>query len=174
MHLSDDDMYTFMHAGAGYVLSKRSFSDLVTIAFKNDLTCNEKENSFEDVVIGKCLKSLGVVPSVSLDTKGRILFNPLNPLSGASPDYMNGFINVANFKYKQGIDSMSDFPITFHDVSKDLMYGLEYLLYHAEVMGRRSRLGRMFDKLNDMNKRYKINKKIKQIEKFSRYQFVKY
>ena len=35
----------------------------------------------------------------------------------------------------QGQDSMSDYPITFHYVSTDQMYDLEYYIYHLRAYG---------------------------------------
>ena len=35
----------------------------------------------------------------------------------------------------QGIDSMSDYPVTFHYVSVEQMYNLEYYIYHMKPYG---------------------------------------
>ena len=50
------------------------------------------------------------------------------------PNYLKQIIHLFMDLF-QGQDSMSDYPITFHYVSTDQMYDLEYYIYHLRAYG---------------------------------------
>ena len=51
--------------------------------------------------------------------------------------YLNRYSNLRtiNFVYFQGQESISDYPVTFHYVSTDQMYDLEFYTYHLRPYG---------------------------------------
>uniref|UniRef100_A0A0K0E723 N-acetylgalactosaminide beta-1,3-galactosyltransferase n=2 Tax=Strongyloides stercoralis TaxID=6248 RepID=A0A0K0E723_STRER len=171
----ENDPHVYNSGGAGYVMSKRSVKELVEKGFDNPKYCRQSDSAFDDVEIGYCLENFRVKPSQSLDYKKRVLFNVLDPPRALSPvvdGFKQGFINMAKFKYGTGMDSVADFPITFHYVRGEMMYALEFFLYHMEVIGKNSRLNRMESNDNDFSK-LKISRKLKLIGKFSEYNFKK-
>ncbi|CEF62341.1 Glycoprotein-N-acetylgalactosamine 3-beta-galactosyltransferase 1 [Strongyloides ratti] len=170
------DPHAYNSGGAGYVMSKKSVRDLVEKGLDNPKYCRQIDSAFDDLEIGYCLENLGALPSQSLDCKKRVLFNVLDPPRALSPvidGFKQGFINMAKFKYNPSFDSVADFPITFHYVRGEMMYALEFLMYHMEVIGRNSRLNRMESNDNTFTK-LKVSKKLKLINKFSEYNFKKY
>ena len=64
--------------GPGYVLSKEALKRFVQQGLSNNSICQTDPTFAEDVVIGKCLHSLGVKNGDSRDSHGRDRFSPLN------------------------------------------------------------------------------------------------
>uniref|UniRef100_A0A0N4Z6X5 N-acetylgalactosaminide beta-1,3-galactosyltransferase n=1 Tax=Parastrongyloides trichosuri TaxID=131310 RepID=A0A0N4Z6X5_PARTI len=175
MHVGESDPHTYMSGGAGYVMSRKSVKSLVETGLDNSKYCRQVDEAFDDLEIGNCLEKLGAKPGISLDSKDRILFSPLDPPRQISPvidGFKQGFINMARFHYETSINSMADFPITFHYVRGELMYALEYFLYHMEVIGKNSRLNRM-EFGDNLFTSIKVNKKLGLIKQFSKYNFKK-
>ena len=131
-----------MSGGAGYVLSREALKLFVEkgLTETNQTFCkNQNDIGYEDVEMGKCMAHLKVTAGDSRDTKGRERFLPLTPQSHLVPD-IPGFKNSeiawymqsAFYKAKRGIDCCSDRAISFHRIPADMMYLMEYLLYHLQ------------------------------------------
>jgi len=68
-----------MSGGAGYVLSREALDRFVLNAMHDRRTCHRGNDGIEDVEIGNCLSSVGVVAGDSRDEHGRERFHPFTP-----------------------------------------------------------------------------------------------
>uniref|UniRef100_A0A0K0F4Q4 N-acetylgalactosaminide beta-1,3-galactosyltransferase n=1 Tax=Strongyloides venezuelensis TaxID=75913 RepID=A0A0K0F4Q4_STRVS len=164
----------YIQGGSGYVFSKKTFNTLVEKGLSNRKYCTQRNDVFDDKEIGKCLFRMGILPTFLSDDRHRFVFNPelLSFVLAKKKTVMNFYKELSLFQPKRGMDSFSDFPIAFHRVKLNLMYFLEYLFYHAQVIGKNSRLFRMED--NDTDDRdEKIEKRLDLIKKFSKYNYKK-
>uniref|UniRef100_A0AC35TXV2 N-acetylgalactosaminide beta-1,3-galactosyltransferase n=1 Tax=Rhabditophanes sp. KR3021 TaxID=114890 RepID=A0AC35TXV2_9BILA len=130
--------FDFHHGGASYVISKTTVKLLVTKGFPK--YCRKQADGFDDREIGHCLRKMKVYPHETRDLNKKLVFVPGNPLQFATLQKNEKFdlFHWKNLiKFPKGKDSLSEYPISFHYISADMFYALEYLLYNANVVGRR-------------------------------------
>ena len=77
---------TYMSGGAGYVLSKEALRRLVVNGIESDTPC-WTPNGAEDVAVGRCMASVGVIAGDSTDANGIETFHPFNLQSHISNSY---------------------------------------------------------------------------------------
>uniref|UniRef100_A0A0K0FA82 N-acetylgalactosaminide beta-1,3-galactosyltransferase n=1 Tax=Strongyloides venezuelensis TaxID=75913 RepID=A0A0K0FA82_STRVS len=139
---SKDKNFRYHHGGSGYVMSKKTLSLLVTNGLGNKKYCNIKDHGFEDLEIGICLYNLKLKLNDGRDKYGRILYLPIaldQALSPYNNNHKSYYLSERSiFKYPNGIEAMSEYPIAFHKVYGETMYMLEYLIYHMHVAGLRN------------------------------------
>ncbi|CEF69988.1 Glycoprotein-N-acetylgalactosamine 3-beta-galactosyltransferase 1 [Strongyloides ratti] len=137
-----DKNFHYHHGGSGYVMSKKTLSLLVTKGLGNKKYCRIKDHGFEDLEIGMCLYNLKVKINDGRDKNGKILYLPIDLNSALTPFYnkkRDYYLSERSiFKYPNGIEAMSKYPIAFHKVNGETMYMLEYLIYHLNVAGLRN------------------------------------
>lgn len=127
---------SYNSGGAGYVFSReavRRFADVI----KDKSRCPEASFA-EDVEVGRCLAKTGVTAGYTLDKRGREMFHPLPPEHHLIPGYLDKkfWIYSYNFHpYKDGPECCSDYSITFHYINPNMMYQLEYFIYHLRAYG---------------------------------------
>ncbi|CAL1539230.1 unnamed protein product [Lymnaea stagnalis] len=128
----------YMSGGAGYVLSKEALSRVVTQGLDNPEKCRSDNGGAEDLEMGKCLENVGVLAGDTRDELGRERFHPFIPEHHLIPDILPKEMWYWSYNFypaKQGQECCSDYSITFHYITPNMMYVLEYLIYHLKPYG---------------------------------------
>ncbi|XP_022079968.1 uncharacterized protein LOC110973433 [Acanthaster planci] len=133
----------YMSGGAGYVLSKLAVVLVVEKGFPNRGLCKGAGNgrgigAQEDIEIGRCLENLGVVAGDTRDSMGKETFHPFQPEIHIIPNLIKKsfwFWKYAYYTTETGPECCSDYSISFHYISPNNMYLLEYMIYHMRPFG---------------------------------------
>ncbi|XP_072394483.1 glycoprotein-N-acetylgalactosamine 3-beta-galactosyltransferase 1-like [Diabrotica undecimpunctata] len=128
----------YMSGGAGYVLSKEALKRFIEVGLTNSTGCSHANGGSEDVEMGKCMEAVNVKAGDSRDSLGRGRFFPFVPEHHLIPGHVSRsfwYWDYIYYEAKQGMDCCSDNAVSFHYVSPNQMYVLEYLIYHLRPYG---------------------------------------
>ncbi|RZC36148.1 Fringe domain containing protein, partial [Asbolus verrucosus] len=128
----------YMSGGAGYVLSKEAVKRFIEVGLTNSTKCSKSNGGAEDVEIGKCLEAVDVKAGDSRDSLGRGRFFPFVPEHHLIPGHVKKnfwYWQYIYYESKEGMDCCSDNAVSFHYVTPNQMYVLEYLIYHLRPYG---------------------------------------
>ncbi|KAK2140542.1 hypothetical protein LSH36_1321g00053 [Paralvinella palmiformis] len=117
--------------GAGYILSAEALSRFA----KRDASLCAQDRGAEDVEMGLCLEKLHVVPGDTRDKLGRSRFHCFNPQTHLHGGYPDWYSKYDKYGAKKGVEWMSDYPVSFHYMSPNAIYDIEYFIYHLGVYG---------------------------------------
>jgi len=129
----------YMAGGSGYVLSKSALSTFVE-EVKSPKKCLDPgfEWGGEDVRMGQCMTKLNVTVGDSRDSGGRARFMIWNPREHLIPRKGKkdaGYFSYSEYPEANGTECCSDSAISFHYVPPDMMYVLDFLIYHVRAIG---------------------------------------
>ncbi|XP_048576879.1 glycoprotein-N-acetylgalactosamine 3-beta-galactosyltransferase 1 [Nematostella vectensis] len=122
--------------GAGYVFSKETLIRFGKL-LKDSKHC-PLHSKAEDVEVGRCLRKVGVVPGDTRDERKRETFHPFSP----EQQLITGLIKKDNWLWAYsnnrvtiGPGCCSDHSVTFHHITPNMMYLMEYFVYHLRPYG---------------------------------------
>ncbi|CAG0898589.1 unnamed protein product [Darwinula stevensoni] len=125
--------------GSGYLLSREALKRLVEKALPSHTSCPVCcSEGGDDVAFVQCLRAVGVEIEESRDPSGRWRMFPFVPEHHLLPDaeeVWSWFRSATSFPYAEGLECCSDAAVSIHYVSPELMYILEYFIYHLRPYG---------------------------------------
>lgn len=78
----------YMSGGAGYILSREALRRFIETSLKNPSKCRGDAGGSEDLEMGKCMESAGVIAGDTRDELGRERFHPFIPEHHLIPDIL--------------------------------------------------------------------------------------
>ncbi|KAH8393633.1 hypothetical protein KR200_008383, partial [Drosophila serrata] len=123
-------------SGGKYVLSKAALHKFMKYAFDNSSICSNLNIGFEDIELGRCMQSVGVVAGDSQDEQGLSRFIPFSPLHWHK-DHRNYTTSNLMFSYltQDSNDCCSDSAISFRSGNAKEFYVLDYIIYNLKSFG---------------------------------------
>ena len=122
--------------GAGYILSKGALKQFQRAA-NNPWKCPQKHFA-EDVAMGNCLAVYNIHPEDTRDNIGRQTFHPYNVEYHMIPGYItkdDWLHSYDKYPVEVGPKCCSDHSITYHYVSREMMYVYDYFVHHLYPYG---------------------------------------
>ncbi|XP_061390589.1 glycoprotein-N-acetylgalactosamine 3-beta-galactosyltransferase 1-like [Musca vetustissima] len=124
----------YMSGGAGYVMSKKALIKFATEAYDNNRLCKYKTIA-EDQQLGICMENIGVIAGDSRDANGMERFIPLPPVDVQPESHVEWYIKWVYHEPEKNVSCCSPHAISFHYITPDEFYVLEYLIYTLRPFG---------------------------------------
>ncbi|CAJ0582562.1 unnamed protein product, partial [Mesorhabditis spiculigera] len=121
--------------GAGYVMSRAAMAKFAD-NYSKDRRCPPGTGGPEDYNLGRCMNAFGINATDSRDLQGRLRFLPLSAQSHFGDHLPSWLERYVVHEYHHKAACCSDLVITFHYITPDVMYLLEFFTYHLHVFGR--------------------------------------
>lgn len=123
----------FMSGGAGYVLSSAA---LLRFASMSQSFCDTGPTGDEDVKLGMCLSNLNVTFVDTRDKAKRMTFFPMQPYVHLKPGKIpqnSWFYKYTYYPAANNASCCSKRAITFHWITPEQMFELEYFIYELRI-----------------------------------------
>uniref|UniRef100_T1J8G4 N-acetylgalactosaminide beta-1,3-galactosyltransferase n=1 Tax=Strigamia maritima TaxID=126957 RepID=T1J8G4_STRMM len=140
------ELGVYAGGGSGYIFSRKTLQMVVEKGLNDAEKCREDHDGYEDVEMGKCLANIGISMSDTRDARGGMRFLPYMPNVHADQEEMTTedkkwfFQFTADDPVPKGMASCSPRAVTFHYVSPEEMYELDFLIYQIRLYGDESYL----------------------------------
>ncbi|KAH8334613.1 hypothetical protein KR059_012237, partial [Drosophila kikkawai] len=118
----------YKSGGGEYVLSNAALHKFMKFAFDNSSICSKLIIGYEEVELGRCLQSVGVVSGDSRDQQGLSRFTHLSPLHWFNDSRNYTTSNDTN-------DWFSNSAISFQSSNAKEFYILDYIIYKLKSFG---------------------------------------
>ena len=103
----------------------------------NNAHCSDQNDIDEDYIMGQCMQSLNIEPGDTTDHLRRQRFFARNPIEVVKP--RNGIVwswwSQLKYPAEEGDNCCSNTTISFHYISADEMYVIDFFLYKMKVFG---------------------------------------
>ncbi|XP_067650006.1 glycoprotein-N-acetylgalactosamine 3-beta-galactosyltransferase 1-like [Haliotis asinina] len=129
----DTKYLRYNSGGAGYVLSKEALRRFGELSLLRSV-CSDPMGP-EDKEIGYCLRHLGVAIGETRDRMGKSRFHYDRADLHAVGDAKQWYRDFMGDRYRQGTDTMSVYPISFHYLQHYDIYMLDFLFYRLRPHG---------------------------------------
>uniref|UniRef100_A0AC34GEE5 N-acetylgalactosaminide beta-1,3-galactosyltransferase n=1 Tax=Panagrolaimus sp. ES5 TaxID=591445 RepID=A0AC34GEE5_9BILA len=126
----------YMSGGSGVILTKAAIKRLVP-NFGNASICPQATSDNDDLELGICVQNLNITSVDTRDNQGRHRMFPWGPgdhlMKGLEPRHFDYLYYPYN--QNQKFDCCANNIISFHYVYGDMLYMIEFLTYHAKLIG---------------------------------------